>query len=261
METKSTQGLEIKAEAEGVIIAYAATFNGQDSYGDTIRSGAFTKTAAERKDRIKVLYNHDPYNLPVGKPLSLAEDAHGLLTHTKMSRTQLGQDIYTLAQEGALSELSIGYIPIKASYPEGDDGTRRELLEVKLVEYSFVPMPADERALIVGVKSAAELDHTLIQLERLIAVDLKGNSPLAAKNLKRLQPLYLSLKALLEASEPPAHSPAVEAAESTTEPPAHSELLTELKNWKLDIQRVPDETVILAELKAAFAPLIQGART
>lgn len=47
IETKSVS-IDVKAQAEGVIEAYAATFNGVDSYGDTIRPGAFLKTIAER---------------------------------------------------------------------------------------------------------------------------------------------------------------------------------------------------------------------
>ena len=116
-ETKSLT-VEVKAAGQGIIEAYAAAFGNTDSYGDVVQKGSFIKTISERKDRIKVLYNHDHYNnLPVGKPQSLSEDTYGLMTSTKMSATQMGQDIYTLAEEGALDSMSIGYVAIKAEYP------------------------------------------------------------------------------------------------------------------------------------------------
>jgi HK97 family phage prohead protease len=137
VETKSLT-IEVKAEAEGIITAYAAAFGNTDSYGDVINKGAFIKTVSERKDKIKVLYNHDYYTqLPVGKPLSLTEDGYGLLTSTKMSQTQMGKDIYTLAQEGALDSMSIGYSAMKAEYPDSvATGIYRTITEAKLFEYS-----------------------------------------------------------------------------------------------------------------------------
>ncbi|AWN24015.1 HK97 family phage prohead protease [Deinococcus irradiatisoli] len=141
LETKSLN-IEIKAEGEGIITAYAAAFGNTDSYGDVIQKGAFVKTVAERKDKIKVLYNHDYYsNLPIGKPINMIEDSFGLLASMKMSQTQMGQDVYTLAQEGALDSMSIGYSAIKAEYPDDvqarASGIWRIITEAKLY-FAFV---------------------------------------------------------------------------------------------------------------------------
>ena len=56
---------------------YASTFNGNDSYGDTILPGAYLKTLADN-GMPKMFFAHD-WGLPVGKWLSAVEDEKGLL--------------------------------------------------------------------------------------------------------------------------------------------------------------------------------------
>lgn len=264
IEVKS-HAVEIKAAEGNIIEAYAATFNGVDSVGDTIRPGAFLKTVAERgpqgSRKIKTLLNHEMTQLPIGTPQHMAEDGHGLLTVTKMSSTQLGRDIYTLALEGALSELSIGYVPINAVKADGSRGYARELTEIKLYEYSILTVPpADERALITAVKSAADVEAIISQLESLISVGLKSGRPLSADNLTRLQNSYKSLHALLQAdAEPPSTLPAPEAANEDAEPHPHSdELLPALKSFTLTPAN-PEMDAVLSEFKRAFAFITPGA--
>ena len=244
-EVKSLS-VEFKAEPEGVITAYAAVFGTTDSYGDVIQKGAFSKTIAERKDKIKVLVNHDGWSrLPVGKPLLMAEDSYGLLTTTKMSATQMGQDIYTLASEGAISELSIGYYALKATYPD-DEASRaagiwRYLAEVKLLEYSFLSVaPANEGAVITGIKSGADLEREVRRWKAIYEVGLssKAGRVLSATNAKRILTALSELQDLVAAagldeeeaadgtSEP---DDTTAASKTSAEPPAHSPLLTALQ--------------------------------
>ncbi|TDE85303.1 HK97 family phage prohead protease [Deinococcus sp. S9] len=204
IETKSVS-IEVKAGPENIIEAYAATFNGVDSYGDTIRPGAFAKTIAERgpqgSKKIRVLQNHDFTQMPIGVPVAMTEDSYGLLTSTKMSQTQMGRDIYTLAQEGAINELSIGYTPVKFAYAdEQTTGYMRELLECKLFEYSFLTlMPADERAIITSVKSMADLERLIAQAKAIAEVNLssKAGRTLSGRNAKRVVTALKELQDLL----------------------------------------------------------------
>ncbi|MFC4426212.1 HK97 family phage prohead protease [Deinococcus navajonensis] len=206
LETKNLN-IEIKAEPEGVITAYAAAFGNTDSYGDVIQRGAFTKTITERKDKVKVLYNHDYYsNLPVGKPISMVEDSYGLLTSTKMSQTQMGQDIYTLAQEGALDSMSIGYSALKAEYPDDQasraSGIWRVITEAKLYEYSFVPFPANESAVITGIKSGTDLEREIKRWKAITELNLstKAGRVLSAANAKKILSALSELQDLVSAA-------------------------------------------------------------
>lgn len=270
-EVKSVS-VEFKAEPEGVITAYAAVFGNVDSYGDVIQRGAFSKTIDERKDRIKVLVNHDGWSrLPVGKPLSMVEDSYGLLTTTKMSATQMGQDIYTLASEGAISELSIGYYALKATYPD-DDASRaagiwRLLNEVKLLEYSFLSVPpANEGAVITGIKSGADLEREVRRWTAIYQVGLssKAGRVLSAANAKKILTALSELQDLVAAagldeeeaadstSEP---SDTTAASKSSAEPPAHSPLLSALQRKATSLNAEVKKGSLLSELRTFGASL------
>ena len=263
-ETKSVP-VEIKAGAEGVIEAYAATFNGVDNAQDTIRPGAFQKTIAERgpqgSRKIKALLNHEMSALPIGTPRHMEEDSHGLLTQTKTSQTQMGRDVYTLAQEGAITELSIGYQTVKSTKADpSTQGYARELQELKLYEYSLLTLPAcDERALITSVKSLIDLEAEIKRWETIASLDLKAGRVLSRQNVARIIAALANLEDVLSAAgvdEEAAEtgtSVTATAEKSMPEPDSHSKLLTELKAYTPAIHA--EEAAVLAELRSAFAYL------
>lgn len=264
LETKALT-IEVKAEGEGIITAYAAAFGNTDSYGDVIQKGAFTKTVAERKDKVKVLYNHDYYSsLPVGKPLNMIEDGYGLLTNTKMSQTQMGQDIYTLAQEGALDSMSIGYSAMKAEYPDDvqarSSGIWRIITEAKLYEYSFVTFPANESAVITGIKSGADLEREIKRWTAIAAVNFstKAGRMLSGATAKKIQTALSELQDLLSAAgmDEAADGTSTDATaeKSSAEPPRHS-LLSALQLEAKKYAREGKAADYLADLRRFGASL------
>ncbi|GGK91427.1 HK97 family phage prohead protease [Deinococcus radiotolerans] len=265
-ETKNFT-VEVKAEAEGIVTAYAAAFGNTDSYGDVIQKGAFIKTVSERKDKVKVLYNHDTWqHLPVGKPVSMTEDGYGLLTSTKMSQTQMGQDIYTLAQEGALDSMSIGYTAIKAEYPEDyrTTGIYRVITELKLYEYSFVPFPANEGAIITGIKSGDDLAREIKRWKAITEVNLstKAGRVLSAVNAKKILTALSELQDLVsaagldEAADDVGTSDTTTAdAKSSPEPREHSSLLSALNQKASQLDAEVKKGSLLADLRAFGASL------
>ena len=62
----------------GEFSGYAAVFGNRDDGDDIIEKGAFAKTIINDFDRIKILSQHDDFELPIGKPLELREDDKGL---------------------------------------------------------------------------------------------------------------------------------------------------------------------------------------
>ena len=102
---------EVKAvsEQDRVVEGYAAAFGNVDSYGDVLMSGAFGKTIREGAGRVKVVWQHDAWSGVIGKPLEMREDDYGLFTRSYISKTQLGDDALTLAADGVIDEMSIGY--------------------------------------------------------------------------------------------------------------------------------------------------------
>lgn len=265
-ETKNFT-VEVKAEGEGIVTAYAAAFGNTDSYGDVIQKGAFIKTVSERKDKVKVLYNHDTWqHLPVGKPVSMTEDGYGLLTSTKMSQTQMGQDIYTLAQEGALDSMSIGYSAIKAEYPEDyrTTGIYRVITELKLYEYSFVPFPANEGAIITGIKSGDDLAREIKRWKAITEVNLstKAGRVLSAVNAKKILTALSELQDLVSAAgldeaanDDGTSTTTTTDSKSSPEPRQHSSLLSALQQEAKKYEREGKNASLLTDLRRFGASL------
>lgn len=182
------------------ITGYAATWD-LDQVGDVIHKGAFKKTLAERKDRVKFMYNHSEL---MGKPLEMYEDSKGLITESVVVESERGDHILKLAQMGALDEMSIQFT-IPQGKSEFKDGVRF-INEVKLFEFGPVDFPANSAARITDVKSlknqildgarfsATEIDELMSQLVEMKAL-LSTEPPKNTQSEQQPQ----ELKALLDA--------------------------------------------------------------
>lgn len=138
-----------KYEYEG----YAAIKNNIDSSKERITDGAFTKTLNERfpKNLIKAFWWHRE---PMGVPLRMEEDSTGLFTVTKVSKTPTNAERLILMQDKAVDKMSIGYEVIKDMKLENGI---RDLKELKLFEYSPVPIACNEETFITSVKSMQDI--------------------------------------------------------------------------------------------------------
>lgn len=134
---------------EGVISA----FGGLDSYGDSIQRGAYAKSLgllASSGRKLPMLYQHDQHR-PIGVWTDLKETDAGLV-----GAAELALDVpdakaaHSLAKMGALTGISIGYkVPAGGSR---QDGNKRVLTEISLLEASLVTFPADNSARVTSVK-------------------------------------------------------------------------------------------------------------
>ena len=151
MELKS---YEIKESAinmdERTFKGYASTFD-LDQVDDIIHPGAFRKSIQEAfpAKKIKVLWQHWE---PLGMPVEMYEDAKGLYVKAKVSKTTLGDEALELMRDGVVDKMSIGFKIPKGKCDYSDDGVRN-IREVQLLEFSPVTFPANEAAVITGVKN------------------------------------------------------------------------------------------------------------
>lgn len=149
LEYKSFAIEELKADdAARTVEGFGSTFGNTDSYGDIVVPGAFAKSIASRKPAMLWQHRSDQ---PIGVWDELEETKKGLRLKGRILPTQLGNDAYTLAKEGALTGLSIGFNTKKYEIDEGKKV--RKLTEVELFEVSLVTFPANEKATITTVKS------------------------------------------------------------------------------------------------------------
>jgi len=184
---------------DGQFEGYASVFNNEDAHREIIEPGAFKKTLRESKGQVPVLWQHDPWE-PIGVSLELEEDDKGLRTRGQLVlETQRGAEAYALLKSKALKGLSIGFQTIKWLV-DRDAGIRR-LKEIKLWEYSLVTYPANPLATVGNVKTVE-----IARLARFLR-ELRDTDP-------------DTVKALLEAIEPPDGTRGAGAADLDEEPDA-----------------------------------------
>jgi HK97 family phage prohead protease len=217
---------EVKAAdaAKREIEGYAAAFMNVDSWGDRIMPGAFTKTIQENASRIKVAWQHDSWDV-IGKPLELKEDEIGLFTRSYISKTQRGDEALTLAKDGVITEMSIGYRLVPDKFTLNDWGGY-DIYELKLMEYSLVTWAANPLARVTGVKSA-----DVAQLLR--ATDL--DDPAATRAA------VIAIKALLGTEPVPATQPLRAAAAAKAEPASdHSAFIAALAKFSASLPEIKE---------------------
>ena len=148
--------LEIKALTDsGEFTGLASTYGNIDLGGDIIERGAFKKTIAENRGRVKVLWQHDASE-PIGIPEEMIEDENGLYVKAKISMTDAGKKAMTLIRDGVITEMSIGYDVVKDDYKMMGNRRVRMLKEVRLWEFSPVTFAANDKAKIMKMRSLLE---------------------------------------------------------------------------------------------------------
>lgn len=137
---------------------YASTFNGVDSYGDTIAPGAFAETIQNHRSSdtvVPILFEHGrDLDSHVGEVLDMEEDENGLFIRGRLDNTEAGLRAYNLVKGRRIKGLSIGFYPLEVTPDESDGTPVTSISQIDLREISLVMFPADPRAEITSVKSA-----------------------------------------------------------------------------------------------------------
>lgn len=173
---------------------YAAAYGNTDSDNDIIEQGAFAKSIKEGfpAKSIKVLWQHDARQ-PIGLPVDMREDSKGLWVKSRISKTAKGDEALELMRDGVINRLSVGFsIPGGKSQIDGQG--IRHIYEGKLFEYSLVTWPANDQAVITGVKTLKEMRQ------------LAENEHLSAKARQELLDEISSITALLKGEPQSTHS-------------------------------------------------------
>jgi HK97 family phage prohead protease len=164
---------------QGIVTGYFSKFNNVDSDGDIMKPGAFTKTISEQgpesaQPRIKHLLNHDP-SQPLGKLLSLKEDAYGLYYESQVGTHEGGEDFIKMVESGLITEHSIGFKIIKRNQVQSYENYLRnpslgqfEITEIKLYEgSSLTAWGANPLTPITSLKSLNDVDLLIAKHEAI----------------------------------------------------------------------------------------------
>jgi len=148
--------LEVRSlsQEEGTFEGYASVFGNVDSYESTFTRGCFNKTLKENRSRVKVLWQHNQEE-PIGVPIDLTSDDHGLLVKAKISDTTRGRDALTLLRDKVITDMSFGFDVISDAWKNGI----RQIKEVRLWEVSLVTWGSNDLANITAVRQRAAVEH------------------------------------------------------------------------------------------------------
>lgn len=138
----------------GEFSCYANVKNVIDHAQDRTVDGCFVKSIEQHLKNgtmPKMLWMHNPWELPVGKWFEMREDTKGLFMRGKLSSTSMGSDIEILAKDGALDSFSIGYI-VRDERWNSSKGCN-DLIEVDVKEVSWVNFACNEASLLQDIKT------------------------------------------------------------------------------------------------------------
>lgn len=159
MNTKDF-GFELKSiDESGTFDGYGSVFGVKDSYSEIVAPGAFAETLEKHKaagTMPALLWQHRSGE-PIGVYTSMSEDSIGLKVSGQLAlKTSRGAEAYELLKMGAISGLSIGFMPREDSYDKLTGITT--LKKVDLWETSLVTFPANDAARVQGVKSIESIE-------------------------------------------------------------------------------------------------------
>ena len=138
--------------AEGEFLVYPATFTrNPDSYGDVIAKGAFAADITRWKESGNILpglFGHrlDDPDYYVSEAIDMGEDDHGWWVKGRFDlESPKGMQVSRLVKGRRLTQLSFAFDTLDSGEVTLDDGTKaNELRELKVYEFSFVPVGANQ---------------------------------------------------------------------------------------------------------------------
>lgn len=146
---------------QGIVVGYFSAFGNEDSDGDIIPSGAFTKTIKEKgpksaQPRIKHFMDHNSTKVPAVIK-ELEQDNVGLRYESKAGRDTEGRDWLLKCEDGIITEHSIGFETVKSEKQK--DGAN-VITEIALWEGSSLhAWGSNYRTPIVGVKAFKQFKY------------------------------------------------------------------------------------------------------
>jgi len=184
---------------EGQFIVYPSTFIKEpDSYGDIVAKGAFLDTIAEWKDSgntLPGLYGHrmDDPDYFVAGALDMGEDEHGWWVKGEFDLdSPKGPQVYRLVKGRRLNQLSFAFDTLDEKSVTLEDGRKaNELQRLKVYEFSFVPIGANQDTSVVAVKALADA----------VAGEFKAGRVLAQKHIDSLRSAQDAIGVVIDAAE------------------------------------------------------------
>ena len=117
---------EIKFSSDGkagVFEGYASVFDVIDSDGDIMLPGAYKKALASQSRKVGMFFNHQTWEMPVGKWQRLEEDSKGLIVVGELTPgMSASNDLRAAMEHKTVEGMSVGFTVTKDDYNIIDTG-------------------------------------------------------------------------------------------------------------------------------------------
>ena len=185
--------IEIEKGADGAPGPVICTISTED----VDRDGDVARVSGWQLDNYRknpvVLFGHDASELPVGRAKrTWISNDNKLKAEVEFASHQRAKDVETLVRQGFLNTTSVGFMPLEAGpRKDVDHPWALEFTKQELLEFSFVPIPANPQA---QVESRAARDALIKSLNPGTGVRPTTPAPPVSKEKS------MNLKALLAAA-------------------------------------------------------------
>lgn len=161
--------LEIRGDGDGrticgIVVPYDVEQRISHNLTEVFRRGVFSRVIPAAH-RVKLLVSHDSRALPIGRATLLREEANGLYGEFRVSKGSRSDDILELVRDGALSEFSIGFQPLKDNRRK--DGVV-ERIAAHLAEVSLVTFGAYGQAAQIAAVRETSPTPNIDQLDEIL---------------------------------------------------------------------------------------------
>ena len=160
--------LEVRKEGDGrTIVGIAVPYDVEQRITpglvEVFRKGVF-RDVTRAANRVKLLFQHKT-DAPIGRAIMLEERDGGLYGEFRISKTEAGDEALELIRDGVLSNLSVGFQPLR----DEKRGGVVNRLKAHLAEVSLVTFGAyGDSASIVAVRQEIEKPN-LASIEQIVA--------------------------------------------------------------------------------------------
>lgn len=141
------------------------TTEARDRQGDIVRADGWDFAPYQQNPVVLLFHNYA--SLPVGTTDELYKVPKGWAARGRFAPTEEGQTVRKLYEAGFINACSVGFIPTKINAKDDHD-----IIGQTLLEWSFVPVPANPEAL--SVMRSLNLDVESMRTKGLISPVEKG---------------------------------------------------------------------------------------
>lgn len=190
-ENKATGGWTFEGVASTVDVAYPVR-DQFGEYNETIARGAFDSTLRDKKANVSLYLNHQHHSLALSSRragMELVADPHLRIKAELNPRRSDVENVKYAIEDRILTEMSIGFVPVKARDKWNEDYTEVKRTQVSLREVSIVEAGANVGGTSASMRSFDDFMATTLTDVDMSTDEVKRAIAFFQARLAELEPI------------------------------------------------------------------------